>query len=30
VVKVITKAGVRVAPESTLKPLFENQVCRHV
>jgi proteasome beta subunit len=30
VVKFITKAGVRVAPETTLKPLFDNKVCRHV
>jgi proteasome beta subunit len=30
VVKLITKAGVRVVPETTLKPLFDAKVCRHV
>jgi proteasome beta subunit len=30
VVKFITKAGVRVAPDTMLKPLFEAKVCRHV
>jgi proteasome beta subunit len=30
VVKFITKAGVRVAPETTLKPLFDAKVSRHV
>jgi proteasome beta subunit len=30
VVKLITKAGVRVVPETTLKPLFDSKVCRHV
>jgi len=30
VLKFITEAGVRVAPETTLKPLFDAKVCRHV
>jgi len=30
VVKFITEAGVRVAPETTLKPLFDAKVSRHV
>lgn len=30
VVKFITQAGVRVAPETTLKPLFDAKVSRHV
>ena len=30
IVKFITEVGVRVAPDTMLKPLFEAKVCRHV